>query len=47
VHLTEERDEDLVKAFDGMMRDPFLRQFNEVYIREDLGRQLVRKDITT
>ncbi|RSL44167.1 hypothetical protein CEP54_014789 [Fusarium duplospermum] len=47
VHLTEARDEDLVKAFDGMMRDPYLRQFNEVYIREDLGRQLVQKDITT
>lgn len=47
VHLTEGRDEDLVKAFDGLVRNPFLRQFNEVYIREDLGRQLVRKDITT
>lgn len=45
VHLTEGRDDDLVKAFDGMMHDPFLRLFNEVYIREDLGRQLVRKDI--
>ncbi|KAM0430124.1 hypothetical protein ACHAPT_006130 [Fusarium lateritium] len=44
VHLTEGRDEDLVKAFEGMIRDPFLRQFNEVYIREDLGKQLVRKD---
>ncbi|KAI8716632.1 hypothetical protein NCS52_00957400 [Fusarium sp. LHS14.1] len=46
VHLTEGRDGDLVKAFDVMMRSPFLRQFNEVYIREDMGRQLVRKDIT-
>ncbi|KAF4969936.1 hypothetical protein FSARC_2922 [Fusarium sarcochroum] len=44
VHLTEGRDESLVAAFEPFQHNVYLRLFNEVYIREDLGRELVRKD---
>ncbi|KAF4465130.1 hypothetical protein FALBO_8027 [Fusarium albosuccineum] len=46
VHLTDGRDDSLVAALKDLGRDPFLRLFNEVYIREDLKKKLVRKDIT-
>ncbi|TQV91176.1 hypothetical protein V2A60_009366 [Cordyceps javanica] len=32
------------EAFRGMMESPYLRAFNEIYIREVLGRELVRKE---
>ncbi|KAF5017580.1 hypothetical protein F66182_10470 [Fusarium sp. NRRL 66182] len=45
VHVTEGHDESLVAAFEPFQHNPYLRLFNEVYIREDLGRELVRKDV--
>ncbi|QRP49378.1 hypothetical protein [Amycolatopsis sp. FDAARGOS 1241] len=43
VHLTDRPDPALVAYFDGMGRDPYLRVFNEVYLREDLNRTLMRR----
>ncbi|KAJ5559036.1 hypothetical protein N7535_009096 [Penicillium sp. DV-2018c] len=43
VHLTDGRDVELLKVFAKMAQSPYLREFNEVYIREDLGRRLSRK----
>jgi hypothetical protein len=43
VHLTGEQDAEMVKAFDAMARDEYLRVFIEVYIREDLHYRLTRR----
>ncbi|MGI5501387.1 hypothetical protein [Lentzea sp. CA-135723] len=43
VNLTDEVDPDLVAAFDRMAKDPYLRVFVEVHLREVLGRELVRR----
>lgn len=43
VHLTEERDQSLVDAFDDLVNDRYLRVFVEVHLRADLGRELVRR----
>jgi hypothetical protein len=46
VHLTQERDGTLTEVFDKIGNTTYLRLFNEVYIREDLGRTLTRKEIS-
>ncbi len=43
VHLTAEPDQSLVDAFDDLANDRYLRVFIEVHLREDLGRELVRR----
>jgi hypothetical protein len=47
VHLTDGKDDALDLVFDDMAKDPYLRYFNEVYIREDLGLRLDRKEEPT
>jgi hypothetical protein len=42
VLLTEAPDPVLAAAFEGMAKDPYLRVFIEVHLREVLGRELVR-----
>ncbi|RFU76579.1 hypothetical protein TARUN_5664 [Trichoderma arundinaceum] len=42
VHLDKDEDGKLKEAFKKMMASPYLREFNEVYIREDLGKKLNR-----
>jgi hypothetical protein len=44
VLLTDGRDASFDEAFDKIGNTPFLRLFNEVYIRNDLGRVLTRKE---
>lgn len=44
VHLTQGADESLTEVFDKIGNTTYLRLFNEVYIREDLGKVLTRKD---
>lgn len=44
VFLTEEKDSSLVELFEKISDPKHLRGFNEVYIRDDLGRKLTRKD---
>lgn len=44
VFLTEERDEALRETLENMGKSPFLSVYNEIYIREDLGRTLTRKE---
>jgi hypothetical protein len=43
VHLTDVVDPAIVAAFGTMGRDVYLRVFNQVYLREDLGLDLRRK----
>ncbi|MEV6638635.1 hypothetical protein [Amycolatopsis sp. NPDC051371] len=43
VHLTGEPDQSLVDAFDELANDRYLRVFVEVHLRDDLGRELVRR----
>ncbi|VVJ22132.1 Uncharacterised protein [Amycolatopsis camponoti] len=43
VHLTGEPDRSLVDAFDELAKDRYLRVFIEVHLRDDLGRELVRR----
>lgn len=43
VHLTDSPDAELLEFFKKMGESPYLREFNEVYIREDLGKRLDRK----
>ena len=43
VNLTEEPAPALVAAFDELANDRYLRVFVEVYLREVLGRDLVRR----
>ena len=43
VHLTDTPDPSLVAAFDQLANEQYLRVFLEVHLREDLGRQLVRR----
>ncbi|EXK23961.1 hypothetical protein FOXG_16767 [Fusarium oxysporum f. sp. lycopersici 4287] len=45
VYLTNGRDESLIELLKPFQQDVFLQPYNEVYIREELGRDLVRKDI--
>lgn len=45
VHLTDKRDESLVEIFQKIGSTSFLRLFNEVYIRDDLGRTLIRRGL--
>ncbi|MFI5613580.1 hypothetical protein [Amycolatopsis sp. NPDC051903] len=42
-HLTEQPDPAMRAYFEDLGRDPYLRVFNEVYLREDLNRTLVRR----
>ncbi|KAL2204010.1 hypothetical protein CC79DRAFT_1107074 [Sarocladium strictum] len=44
VFLTEKRDEGLKETLEGMGKNPFLSVYNEIYIKEDLGRTLTRKE---
>ncbi|MBB6568005.1 hypothetical protein HPO96_03990 [Kribbella sandramycini] len=43
VLLTEEYDAALAASFEGLAKDPYLRVFVEVHLREVLGRALVRR----
>ncbi|KAJ2983310.1 hypothetical protein NQ176_g775 [Zarea fungicola] len=43
VHLDQDESGGIKKAFDGFAKIPYLRPFNEIYIRDVLGRYLVRK----
>lgn len=43
VHLTDEKDKGLLNVFEELARSPYLREFNEIYIGEDLGQSLARK----
>ncbi|WP_285644331.1 hypothetical protein [Lentzea sp. NBRC 102530] len=43
VNLTDEVAPELAAAFDKMAKDPYLRVFVEVHLREVLGRELVRR----
>ncbi len=43
VHLTDGPDPSLAAAFDDLAGDRYLRVFIEVHLREDLGRELVRR----
>lgn len=42
VHLDKDEDGKINEAFAKMGASPYLREFNEVYIREDLGKKLNR-----
>jgi hypothetical protein len=42
-HLTEHEDPEMKAYFEEMGRDPYLRVFIEVYLREDLGLDMKRK----
>ncbi|EHK47668.1 hypothetical protein TRIATDRAFT_81043 [Trichoderma atroviride IMI 206040] len=42
VHLDKDEDGKIKEAFAKMGAAPYLREFNEVYIREDLGKKLIR-----
>jgi hypothetical protein len=42
VHLDKDDDGKLKDAFKKLTASPYLREFNEVYIREDLGKKLER-----
>jgi hypothetical protein len=44
VFLTEKRDEGLQETLENMGKSPFLSMYNEIYIQEDLGRTLTRKE---
>jgi hypothetical protein len=43
VHLTDTPDPTLTAAFQDLANDRYLRVFIEVHLREDLGRELVRR----
>jgi hypothetical protein len=43
VHLTDTPDRSLAAAFDQLAEDRYLRIFIEVHLRDDLGRELVRR----
>jgi hypothetical protein len=43
VLLTDAPDPALAAAFTPLAEDPYLRVFVEVHLREDLGRELVRR----
>lgn len=45
VHLDKDADGEIQRVFRNMAGSPYLREFNEVYIREDLGKQLIRLDV--
>ncbi|KAM0259651.1 hypothetical protein ACHAQJ_003230 [Trichoderma viride] len=42
VHLDKDEEGKLKEIFKNMAASPYLREFNEVYIREDLGKKLDR-----
>ncbi|KAL6872064.1 hypothetical protein J3F83DRAFT_733674 [Trichoderma novae-zelandiae] len=42
VHLDKDEDGSLRETFKRFMDSPYLREFNEIYIREDLGKKLER-----
>ncbi|KAL7812993.1 hypothetical protein V8C26DRAFT_405926 [Trichoderma gracile] len=42
VHLDKDEDGSLKEVFKMLMQSPYLREFHEVYIREDLGKKLER-----
>jgi hypothetical protein len=44
VHLDKDVDGEMRQVFREMAESPYLREFSEVYIREDLGTQLIRLD---
>lgn len=44
VFLTSPRDEELKAHMEKMGQNPFLSVYNEIYIKEDLGRDLQRKE---
>lgn len=45
VHLTERPDPAMAAFFAEMGRERYLREFNEVYLREDLNRSLERRSV--
>lgn len=45
VHLDKDADGEMRRVFRDMAESPYLREFSEVYIREDLGKQLIRLDV--
>lgn len=47
VHLTPTPDAAMVAYFAAMAQDPYLRIFHEVYLREDLGLDLVREPLSS
>ncbi|POR35756.1 Uncharacterized protein TPAR_04035 [Tolypocladium paradoxum] len=46
VHLDNDEDGGLRETFGNMAESPYLREFSEVYIREDLGRELTRLEVS-
>jgi hypothetical protein len=44
VHLDNDKDGEMRGVFRKMAESSYLRDFHEVYIREDLGRELIRLD---
>lgn len=44
VFLTDGEDKALKETLEGMGKNPYLSVYNEIYIREDLGRTLTRKE---
>jgi hypothetical protein len=43
VHLTDAPDEQLATAFEDLAKDPYLRVFVEVHLRQVLGREFTRR----
>lgn len=43
VNLTQQKDEELEEVFKEVAESPYLRVFNEIYLREDQGLKLERK----